>query len=193
MEKIYFWCYLMFLQEVHHVVKNALSVEETDHICMMAHAERLRKSEVQDGDTKNRSSMVTWINDNQVVDIITEKIHLANAESFKFNLSTIEPLQFSRYEIDDHYDWHIDSHFEPYNDGTIRKLSFTVTLNNEYTGGEFELTVPNPKNIDTSLIYKKPNVGDLILFPSHIWHKVHPVKSGVRKSLVGWVLGKPFV
>ena len=51
----------------------------------------------------------------------------------------------------------------------------------------------NPKNIDTSLIYKKPNVGDLILFPSHIWHKVHPVKSGVRKSLVGWVLGKPFV
>ena len=137
--------------------------------------------------------MVTWINDNKVVNTITEKIFCANAETFKFQLSTIEPLQYSRYKIDDHYDWHIDSHFEHYADGMIRKLSFTVILNKEYTGGEFEITVPNPKNIDTSSTYDKPNVGDIILFPSHIWHKVHPVKSGVRKSLVGWVLGRPFI
>ena len=108
-------------------------------------------------------------------------------------MSTIEPLQYSRYERDDHYNWHIDSHFDAYENGMIRKLSFTVILNKEYTGGEFEITVPNPKNIDTSSTYDKPNVGDIILFPSHIWHKVHPVKSGVRKSLVGWVLGNPFI
>lgn len=183
----------MFLQEVYHIFKNALSPDECDHICSLAHADLLKKAEIQDGDTKNRSSMITWINDNQVVDTITEKIFRANAESFKFQLSTIEPLQYSRYDVDDHYNWHIDSHFEPYADGMIRKLSFTVILNREYTGGEFEITVPNPKNIDTSSTYDKPNVGDIILFPSHIWHKVHPVKSGVRKSLVGWVLGRPFI
>ena len=42
--------------------------------------------------------MVHWINDNQVVDTITQKIFLANAESFKFQLSTIISLQYSRYE-----------------------------------------------------------------------------------------------
>ena len=73
----------------------------------------------------------------------------------------------------------------------IRKLSFTVILNKEYTGGEFEITVPNPKNIDTSSTYDKPNVGDIILFLTHMAQST-PVKSGVRKSLVGWVLGNVY-
>jgi hypothetical protein len=25
-----------------------------------------------------------------------------------------------------------------------------------------------------------------------MWHRVRPVKSGVRKSIVGWVLGPPW-
>ena len=102
MEKVYFWCYLMFLQEVHHVFRNAISLDDCDHICNLAHADQLKTAEIQDGDSKHRSSMVTWINDNQIVDTITKKIHLANAESFKFQISTIEPLQYSKYEIDDH-------------------------------------------------------------------------------------------
>ena len=71
----------MFLQEVHHIFKNAVSHDECDHICSLAHAEELKRAEVQDGDSKHRSSMVTWINDNQVVDIITKKIasYLANS------------------------------------------------------------------------------------------------------------------
>ena len=36
--------------------------------------------------------------------------------------------QYSIYEKDDHYDWHIDSHAKPYDDGLIRKLSFTLCL-----------------------------------------------------------------
>ena len=76
----------MFLQEVHHVFKNALSHDECDHICSLAHADQLKTAEIQDGDSKHRSSMVTWINDNQIVDTITKKIHLPNAESFKFQI-----------------------------------------------------------------------------------------------------------
>ena len=30
-----------------------------------------------------------------------------------------------------------------------------------------------------------------IIFPAHMWHRVRPVKSGVRKSIVGWLLGRP--
>ena len=184
----------MFLQEVHYVVKNAFSLYECNHIIGIGENQQLKESEVQDGDSTHRSSNVSWVNDRIVIENVTQKIFQANIDSgFKFQLSTIEPLQYSRYEVDDHYNWHIDSHFEPYDNGMIRKLSFTVILNNDYEGGEFDITVPNPKNIDTQITYEKPNIGDLILFPSHIWHKVRPVKSGVRKSLVGWVLGNPFI
>ena len=82
-------------------------------------------------DSKHRRSMV-YINDNQIVESITEKIHRANAESFKFQLSTIEPLQYSRYEIDDHYNCTLILILTP-TKTMIRKLSFTVILNKEYT------------------------------------------------------------
>ena len=30
----------------------------------------------------------------------------------------------------------------------------------------------------------------MIVFPSHTWHKVNKVTKGIRKALVGWVVGK---
>ena len=34
--------------------------------------------------------------------------------------------------------------------------------------------------------------GSIIVFPSFVWHRVKPVTSGVRYSLVLWNLGYPF-
>ena len=34
--------------------------------------------------------------------------------------------------------------------------------------------------------------GAVVVFPSHIWHRVTPVTKGTRYSLVVWFLGKPF-
>ena len=31
--------------------------------------------------------------------------------------------------------------------------------------------------------------GEMIVFPSHTWHKVNKVTKGIRKTLVGWVVG----
>ena len=33
--------------------------------------------------------------------------------------------------------------------------------------------------------------GSLVVFPSHVWHRVCPVKKGSRYSLVIWNLGWP--
>ena len=33
----------------------------------------------------------------------------------------------------------------------------------------------------------------MIIFPSNTWHKVDKITKGIRKSLVGWVVGKPFI
>jgi PKHD-type hydroxylase len=160
----------------------------------MGTTEGLKQSEVHDGDSNHRSSKVSWIKDEKISMLLCSEIAQINKiMKWNFGLVKSEPLQFSQYECDDHYNWHIDSHFNPYADGLIRKLSFSVILNTDYTGGEFECTVPNPKGVDTSWVYKNPEVGDIIVFPSHIWHKIHPVKSGIKKSLVGWILGRPYV
>jgi len=70
----------------------------------------------------------------------------------------------------------------------VRKISFTILLNDEFEGGEFELEAgspANPERIHTVDLKK----GDAILFPSYTWHRVQPVTKGTRHSLVGWVRG----
>jgi len=75
----------------------------------------------------------------------------------------------------------------------IRKLSFTLLLNNDYTGGEFEICTPSPKQKQNKYIKLNNNeIGTMIVFPSFVWHKVNPIIKGIRKSLVGWIVGKPF-
>ena len=105
-------------------------------------------------------------------------------------LTDIEPLQYSEYDVGGEYGWHRDVHDEPYSNGLVRKISFSTILNDDFGGGEFDIETKNPadkKRYDT-FDNKKYNT---IIFPSHMWHRVRPVKSGIRKSIVGWVLGPP--
>ena len=76
---------------------------------------------------------------------------------------------------------------------TRGKLSFTLFLNDDYEGGLFDISIPNPKeddNINYTLDLKRFNSGTLLVFPSFVWHRVNKVISGTRKVLVGWTLGK---
>ena len=111
-------------------------------------------------------------------------------ESTVIQLTDIEPLQYSEYGVGDEYGWHRDIHDNPYPNGLVRKVSFSIILNDDFKGGEFDIETKNPadkKRYDT-FDNKKHNT---IIFPSHMWHRVRPVKSGIRKSIVGWVLGPP--
>ena len=71
----------------------------------------------------------------------------------------------------------------------IRKLSFTLCLNDEFEGGEFDICNPDPRETKNTIKSFKLKKGDMIVFPSHTWHRVNPVTKGTRKSLVGWALG----
>jgi PKHD-type hydroxylase len=106
------------------------------------------------------------------------------------HLTDIEPLQYSEYGSGDEYGWHRDVNDNPYSNGLVRKISFSTILNDDFTGGEFDVETKNPtdKNRYETFDNKKHNT---IIFPSHMWHRVRPVKSGIRKSIVGWVLGPP--
>ena len=72
----------------------------------------------------------------------------------------------------------------------IRKLSFTLCLNDEYEGGDFSICETHPISEKTKVKSFSLKKGEMIVFPSHTWHKVHTVTNGILKALVGWVVGK---
>ena len=65
-------------------------------------------------------------------------------------------------------------------------MSLQLSTPEEYKGGKLEF------NLGSNIIEANNEVGSLTLFPSYLLHRVTPVVSGVRRSLVLWVSGKPF-
>ena len=58
-------------------------------------------------------------------------------------------------------------------------------------GGEFDLEVHGPDAKPRYISEWKRYNENCVIFNSDMWHRVRPVKSGIRKSIVGWVLGPP--
>ena len=99
-------------------------------------------------------------------------------------VKNIEPTQMLGYPVGGHYIEHNDS--ENFENGqwtriANRDISILFYLNDNYTGGELEFTTLGLKI--------KPKTGMMIAFPSYkeFAHKVHPVTSGFRYSLVTWL------
>ena len=162
----------------------------------------LNKKELKNLKTK-RNSNVVWLNDRWIYKEIHPFIRIANQDAgWNFEWDWSESCQFTKYKKNQHYDWHCDSWSTSYKEagtynGKIRKLSSILILSDpkDYSGGDLEFDF---RNADPD---KKRNVkvckdikckGSLIVFPSFVWHRVNPVKKGIRYSLVSWHLGKPF-
>ena len=107
---------------------------------------KMNEAKIKVGNGKNRSSSVAWVKQNdELYQSIEDVIFNHNVKKlYNFSLHEFEPAQYTVYHEGDHYDWHIDSHTKPYDNGFIRKISFTLILNEDYEGGEFELATPTP-------------------------------------------------
>ena len=160
----------------------------------------LNKKEIKDL-KKKRDSNVVWMSDRWIYKEIHPFINVANKNAgWNFELNWSESCQFTKYKSGQYYDWHCDSWEKVYKEegptqGKIRKLSVTVSLSDEkdYSGGELEFQFRNKDNPTTTRLCTEilPQ-GSVIVFPSFVWHRVKPVKKGVRYSLVMWNLGYPF-
>jgi len=162
-------------------------------------------------DKVKRDSKVTWFHDDAwIFELINPLVRQANQEAgWNFVYDFPESAQFTQYKPGQYYGWHCDSWDEPYNKpGTkvhnkIRKLSSIVMLSDqvEYTGGVLQLDArqqdPEKSTGHEQLIYVDPQIirlekGDVIVFPSFLWHRVTPVNSGTRYSLPMWYVGDPW-
>lgn len=134
-----------------------------------------------------------------IYQMVMQFVNAANKQYWNFKLAAHELFQFGVYNPGQFYTWHVDQFSEPFkpphpHPGTTRKLSITVQLDDgaDYEGGEFEMREPS----DYDKIQRVDGIrarGSLIVFPSFVMHRVTPVTKGVRRSLVGWIVGPPFV
>ena len=174
--------------------------------------EELTKDQVRDMKRKRNSDLV-WLNDIWIYKELYPYIHEANKNAgWNFQWEGSEAIQFTKYKLNQYYDWHCDSWDKPYTrkqnaDGTwpldhgkIRKLSMTCQLTDgsEYKGGELEFDFrdyePHMREEAKHLKRAKEILpkGSIIVFPSFVWHRVKPVTEGTRYSLVMWNLGYPY-
>ena len=159
---------------------------------------------------KKRKSDIVWMNDRWIYKEVQPFIHEANRKAgWNFDWERSESCQFTKYKLNQYYDWHCDSWDKPYDrkdpnnpeHGRIRKLSMTCQLTDgsEYKGGELEFDFRNydPHMRDEAKHLRRAKEilpkGSIIVFPSFVWHRVKPVTKGVRNSLVIWNLGYPWI
>lgn len=106
-----------------------------------------------------------------------------------------EDLQFTTYAArGDFYSWHQDGL-----DGNLsgRKLSVVVQLTDpaSYEGGElqlFDVTEDAGREELDAFASATSALGTAVVFPAFEYHRVLPMRSGLRHSLVAWVSGPPF-
>jgi PKHD-type hydroxylase len=158
-------------------------------------------------DKEKRNSKNTWIpTTHWLSGFLWHYIQKANRENFLYDLTNIdgESVQYTQYSEGEYYKWHTDadisSCYHPQNTAEInrtqdfvnqngefmRKLSFVLQISNpdDYEGGNLQIMT------DSGDSYIAPRQrGTIILFDSRSRHRVQKVTSGVRKSIVGWVLG----
>ena len=167
---------------------------------------KLTKDEIKDL-KKKRNSNIVFMNDKFIYDEISPFITIANSSAqWNFEWDWCESSQFTEYKKNQHYGWHCDTFHEPNNSedinfkGKIRKLSCIVSLSdsNNYKGGLLEFDTrdydPATEKPSSKILKCKPlqKKGSIVVFPSHIWHRVKPITQGIRHSLVIWCLGYPF-
>ena len=164
---------------------------------------KLNQEELKDLKQK-RDSNIAWLNDTWIYKEIHPYIKEANRQAgWNFDWDFSESCQFTKYKLNQHYDWHCDSWESAYANadnkdtfGKIRKLSVTCSLSapEDYEGGELEFDFRN-MDPDKPTVRKCAEIaprGSIVVFPSHVWHRVKPVTKGTRYSLVIWNLGYPF-
>lgn len=144
---------------------------------------------------KTRNTNVVFIDEPWLYREIQPFTNVANRNAnWNFNLDWTEKIQFGCYRKNSHYDWHCDS-TTVNKENRYRKVSTIVMLSNpsDYEGGQLKFQFRN--NVDPTIedtLVDGNLQGNIIVFPSYVWHKVEPVTKGVRYSLVTWTWGPPF-
>lgn len=129
---------------------------------------------------------------------LNDSIDQYNEDFYGFDLFGYDYFQYTVYEGEKkgQYNWHSDLLYgselgDTLHNSITRKLTLVMLLNEpgvDFTGGEFQLNTGKEDSAITIDLKR----GSIVMFPSFVLHRVKPVLSGVRKSIVIWVEGPKF-
>ena len=135
-----------------------------------------------------RSSTIREVYPHTSTGWIFEKLERAllqlNSQQYNFDVwGFFEGAQFYSYPTGGHLDWHMDI-AKGYMSN--RKLSMSVQLSDsdEYEGGDLEFADFDER--------APRGIGDLIVFPAFLRHRVTEVSRGGRDCWVSWVHGPAY-
>lgn len=187
--------------------KDALSVKDRNKIKRIAKTSgysgavtMTKNNIVNKVDHKERNSDVSFSNDQFLYDTLCPYVQVANEQAgWKYDLDWFESVQIAKYKKNQHYGWHTDGsgdHFGVYSEGDnikgkVRKVSLVACLSNGYVGGDLELALQE-QDKENEILRPEMEEGDVIIFPSYIFHRSTAIEKGIKYSASMWCLGPPF-
>lgn len=130
--------------------------------------------------SNKRKSSIAFIRN---IDFVDERLKTTLDSLIKikgYMVTGLAPYQFTEYKVGEYYDWHTDSTNDVYKE---RFASIVIQLNDEYDDGYLEVNLDG----DNEIVKLPKGIGNLYVFYSNLRHRVTPINTGVRYSLVNWV------
>jgi PKHD-type hydroxylase len=143
---------------------------------------------VEVGAEAYRASHIAWIEPSTEAQWLFHRVGmlfaLANRHFGLQLVGMVDAIQYTSYGASEHFDWHMD--LGP-GQTSARKLSLTIQLSADdaYAGGDLEF-------INAPSRPEGRRRGTATFFPSYLAHRVSPIRTGLRRSLVAWASGDAF-
>ena len=176
------------MRELYQVWSSSLSSEDIGRITAMALGQPMERATIFSSAESMqgiRSCTVRWLEDEWLQSLLWSYVQQANNSGFHVAVDPRAEMQFIEYTAEQgaHYGWHHDVHWNGQSDFD-RKLSVTVQLSGaeDYEGGDFEFD-----EVKTNADFRSK--GTVLVFPSYLRHRIHPITSGTRHALVAWFFG----
>ena len=168
-------------------LSRAFSRSECGEIIALSAGLERHKDGFRDYGEVRGASDVYWLKTEAAPAWLVERVRDILAEAagqFAFDISApLEDLKLMKYRRNQRVPWHVDC-----GGGrtSTRKLTLTALLSapGEFAGGALTVAgYPNELHRD---------IGDVVIFPSFLAHKVTTVTRGTRHTLIAWAHGTPF-
>lgn len=171
-----------------------LSAERCDRLINYSEAQGFTASLAGGSvDLAFRDSRSVWLEEDDVTreyyDYFEQAMLKANASFFQFDITSITKLQYARYDVGHYFNWHLDVRYEPVvpPDEYVKFVTVLMLSGpDEYEGGELVLNTLG--NAETATSFKLPR-GEMILINPWIPHRINPITSGVRKTMLSTASG----
>ena len=158
--------------------------EEIEDIKEIGDALVLSEGKIKDDkvDHSIRNTRIAWIHPNTETHWLFSRAILIFKNSMPFN--TLQSMQYTIYDSKgSHYDWHRDiGGNDPIQKARINVAVLQLSNPGDYKGGVLQI-----KHGDEIIDVMKTK-GMVTTFPIELLHRVTPLVSGVRKTLIMWGL-----